>query len=84
MKTASVRDLRNRFARLSAWIEEGEAVEITKDGKVFARLVPAIQRRRRPVKPDILARLKTTWGSRVFTEQEVAAMRASELGDEAA
>ena len=41
MKTATVRDLRNRFPRVAAWIEQGEPVEITKGGKVFARLVPA-------------------------------------------
>ena len=33
MKTATVRDLRNRFARVAAWIAEGEPVEITKAGK---------------------------------------------------
>jgi hypothetical protein len=27
MKTATVRDLRNCFARVSAWIENGEPVE---------------------------------------------------------
>ena len=43
MKTASVRDLRNDFARLSAWIENGEPVEITKGGKPFARLVPVTE-----------------------------------------
>ena len=82
MKTATVRDLRNQFARLSAWITEGETIEITKGGKVFARLVPA-SRKQRLVKPDIMARLKANWGNRVFTEQEVAAMRAAELGEEA-
>lgn len=43
MKAATIRDLRNRFARLSAWIDNGEPVEITKRGKVFARLVPVAQ-----------------------------------------
>ena len=80
MKTATVRDLRNSFARLSAWIEDGEAVEITKGGKVFAHLVPptAADSRKR-VKPDILKRLRKTWGDRVFSAQEVADMRAAEF-----
>jgi prevent-host-death family protein len=84
MKTATVRDLRNCFARLSAWIENGEPVEITKDGKPFARLVPAAAAAtsRKLVKPDILKRLKKTWGRRVFSAQEVAAMRAAELDGE--
>lgn len=84
MKTATVRDLRNQFARISAWIGEGETIEITKGGKVFARLVPATPRKQRVGKPDIMARLRANWGNRVFTPEEVAAMRASELGEEAA
>jgi prevent-host-death family protein len=84
MKTARVRDLRNQFARVAAWIDEGQAVEITKAGKPFARLVPATAKNhRKPVKPDIMARLKATWGDRVFSAKEVARMRAAELeGDE--
>jgi len=40
MKTATVRDLRNSFGRLSKWLERGETVQITKKGKPFARVVP--------------------------------------------
>ena len=40
MKTATIRDLRNNFARLSKWIEQGETVEILKRGKPVADLVP--------------------------------------------
>ena len=80
MKTATVRDLRNRFPHVAAWITEGEPVEITKAGKPFARLVPAApEKPRKLVKPDIMARLKKTWGNRVFSAEEVAAMRVAEL-----
>ena len=83
MKTATVRDLRNRFARVAAWISEGEPVEITRAGKLFARLVPATpENRRKLVKPDIMAQLKETWGDRVFSAKEVAEMRAAELEGE--
>ena len=81
MKTATIRDLRNRFTRVAAWIAEGEPVEITKAGKLFARLVPP-DKTANPVKPDIMARLKATWGDRVFSNREVAAMRAAELEGE--
>jgi len=40
MKTASVRDLRNAFGRVSKWLEAGETVQIVKRGKPFARVVP--------------------------------------------
>ena len=83
MKTATVRDLRNRFSRVAAWIAEGEPVEITKAGKLFARLMPpAPVKTPNLVKPDIMARLKKTWGNRVFSAGEVAAMRAAELEGE--
>ncbi len=83
MKTASVRELRNDFARLSAWLENGEPVEITKSGKVFAHLIPATGAGpRKLVKPDILKRLKKTWDGRVFSAREVADMRAAELEGE--
>ena len=83
MKTAAVTDLRNRFPRVAAWIAEGEPVEITKAGKLFARLVPpAPVKTAKLIKPDIMARLKKTWGDRVFSAKEVAAMRAAELEGE--
>lgn len=83
MKTANVRDLRNRFPRVAAWIEQGEPVEITRNGKPFARLVPATPEKPRRFKmPDIMARLDRTWGRRMFTSQQVADMRAAELEGE--
>ena len=83
MKTATVRDLRNRFTRVAAWIAEGEPVEITKAGKLFARLVPpAPAKTPKLVKPDIMARLKETWGDRIFSTKEVIAMRDAEFEGE--
>lgn len=42
MKTATVRQLRNDFGRLSKWLERGETIEIVKRGKPVADLVPRI------------------------------------------
>lgn len=42
MKTATVRDLRNHFADVAKWIEGGEEIIITRNGKNFATLTPAI------------------------------------------
>ncbi len=59
MKTATVRDLRNQFGQLSRWIEEGESVEITKNGQPFATLTPTRPVKAKKVKsPDFIARLK--------------------------
>jgi antitoxin (DNA-binding transcriptional repressor) of toxin-antitoxin stability system len=80
MKTATVRDLRNRFPRIAAWIKEGQPVEITRSGKVFARLVPAPpQTPRRFRMPDIMARLDKTFGPTCYdwavVEEGLAASR---------
>ena len=40
MKTATVRELRNDFGRISKWLEKGETIEILKRGKPVAELVP--------------------------------------------
>ena len=55
-RRASVRDLRNRFADVAKWIEDGEEVTITRNGAAFATLAPA--RPERPGKPDWAARFK--------------------------
>jgi prevent-host-death family protein len=41
MKTATVRDLRNHYSRLLAWIAAGEEITLTRRGKPVARLSPA-------------------------------------------
>jgi antitoxin (DNA-binding transcriptional repressor) of toxin-antitoxin stability system len=83
MKTANVADLRNNFAVIAAWIDDGETVAITKRGKSFAKLVPATEGEDRPIpKIDFAGRLRRIWGDRVFSDEEVAAMRAAEIEGE--
>lgn len=84
MKTATLRDLRNDFSSLEAWLAEGETIRIEKRGKPVAFLSPTL-----PVapgqaipKPDVRARLKKIWGDRCFTAEEVKAMREYELEGE--
>ena len=61
MRRATVRDLRNRFARILTWIEEGERVKVSSRGRVVATLVPERRKARRVSWPDFLARLRTDW-----------------------
>jgi prevent-host-death family protein len=42
MKTATVRTLRNDYAKLLRRVETGEEIAISRRGKVVARLVPAM------------------------------------------
>lgn len=55
-RTATVRDLRNHFAAVAKWIEDGEKVTITRSGTAFATLSPA--RQEKPRKVDWAARFK--------------------------
>jgi antitoxin (DNA-binding transcriptional repressor) of toxin-antitoxin stability system len=71
MKVASVRDLRNEFVKIARWLEEGEAVEIRKRGKVIGRIAPA---RRSPAAatswPDFAARTRKTFGALVTPDSQ--------------
>jgi antitoxin (DNA-binding transcriptional repressor) of toxin-antitoxin stability system len=81
MKRASVADLRNHFRRISAWIEDGETVEIVKRGKAFARLTP-IAEPAKTAKIDFRAQRRRIWGSRVFSSAEVKVMDDTEIEGE--
>ncbi|MGH7438144.1 MAG: type II toxin-antitoxin system Phd/YefM family antitoxin [Polyangiaceae bacterium] len=71
MKVASVRDLRNEFAKIARWLEEGEAVEIRRRGKAIGRIAPA---RRSPAAglswPDFEARARKTFGGHVTPDSQ--------------
>lgn len=81
MKTASVRDLRNNFSKIEAWIADGEEVRIEKRGQPVAYL-HAKPREQAFVMPDFEARRQKIWGDRVFSAEEVKAMREFELEGE--
>ncbi len=65
MKTASIRDLRYRFAEVEHLLREGEEIQITKRRRVIARLIPA-HTAVPSARPDFLARLKDLYGSKVL------------------
>lgn len=81
-RRATVADLRNNFRRVSAWLENGESVEIIKRGRHFARLIPAAAPSGKPVKIDFAGQLRSVWGGKVFSDAEVQAMRDAELGSQ--
>ncbi|MBI2515873.1 MAG: prevent-host-death protein [Opitutae bacterium] len=79
-KTATVADLRNNFRRVSAWLENGESVEILKRGRRFARLVPTAASPGKAIKVDFAAQLRAVWGRKVFSAAETRTLRDAELG----
>ena len=79
MKTATVRQLRHDFGSVLNWVEEGQAVSISKRGKIIALLSPPprARRSRRPQRPDFAARLKRIYGDKVFSTNIVVEDRQS-------
>jgi hypothetical protein len=68
---------------LEAWLLEGEDIRIEKRGQPIGILTAwRPDATGRPVKPDFASRRRAIWGDRVFTDAEVAAMRADELEGE--
>ena len=55
MKTASVQQVPQKWTRILEWVAAGEEVELTREEKVVAKLIPA-------TRPDFLARAKEVWG----------------------
>ncbi|RYD31098.1 MAG: prevent-host-death protein [Verrucomicrobiaceae bacterium] len=79
MKTATVRELRNEFSKLEAWLGEGEEIRIEKRGETIAVLRPFVAESGTGFEmPDFKARRKAIWGDRVFSQAEVEEMRARE------
>ena len=83
MKTVSVRDTRNSSSMVEAWLAEGGEIRMERRGRPMGFLT-AWRGKARKARgtPNFAARRKATWGSRVFTEDEVAAMRAAESAGE--
>ena len=59
-------------------------MQIIKRGRAFAQLtgLAEVTTSLKAPKPDVMARLQEVWGDRVFSMEEVEAMRAAELEGE--
>jgi antitoxin (DNA-binding transcriptional repressor) of toxin-antitoxin stability system len=69
MKTASVRDIRQNFPKVLAWISDGEQVAITLRRKVVARLVPEqVPVRIKAKAPDFSAISRQIFGEKIFKD----------------
>jgi prevent-host-death family protein len=81
MKTASVRDLRQDFARVLAWVQAGEEVAITRRRQAVARLIPLPHHKRiKGPMPDLAARLTKVFGQRVITDKAMKAITDHDRG----
>ena len=64
MKQATVRDLRYDFKKIERLLRQGEELEITKHGRVIARLLPSNNGSPLPM-PDFLGRLRAIYGDQL-------------------
>ncbi len=79
MKTASVRDIRQNFPRVMAWIADGEQVAVTMRRKIVARLVP--ERAESTARPDFRARFGGAAPARGRLAQSAVTLLAKERGE---
>lgn len=82
MKTATVRELRNRYTTVLKWIEAGEEVAISRRGVIIARLVP--EKHQQTDKVDwaqSAAFRRDRSGERVLTAEETAALLSENKGN---
>jgi antitoxin (DNA-binding transcriptional repressor) of toxin-antitoxin stability system len=58
MKTANAHQVPEQWPEILRWLATGEEVQVTREGQVIARVVPA-----KPVDtPDFVTRAKAVWG----------------------
>ena len=81
MKTTTVRELRNNYSKVLQWVSKGEEVEITRRGKVVAKVVPPIPATARKVDwAQSAALTRPSWRNRL-TAKESAAILADSQGN---
>jgi prevent-host-death family protein len=78
MKTATVRELRNRYTQLLKWLEAGEEITITRRGVPIARLVPE----RPPTKQKVDWTKSAAFGMDRRGMRKLSAQEVSELLNE--
>jgi len=82
-RTATVRDLRNNYTTLLAWLEAGENILITRRGKLLARLTPE---KKEPLQKKIdwtksAALTRDHSGEQILNAQEIATLLHESQGD---
>lgn len=64
---------------IESLLAAGEVVFLSKAGKRVGVILPTVGKANAVPLPDFRARLRETWGTRVFSDAEVKEMREAEL-----
>ena len=78
MKTTTVRELRNNYSRVLRWVSKGEEVEVTRRGKVVAKVVPPAAATTKKVDWTRSAALsRTPWPNPLSADESAATLADS-------
>lgn len=81
MKTTTVRELRNNYAKVLKWVSKGEEVEVTRRGKAVAKVVPVALVNPTRVDWAQSAALRGLPWATALTEAETKAILSDSQGD---
>jgi prevent-host-death family protein len=80
MKSTTVRELRNNYSKVLKWVAKGEEVEVTRRGKVVAKVVPPFPATASEVNWTESAALNRKPWATTLTSDESAAILAESQG----
>ena len=80
MKSTTVRELRNNYSQVLKWVAKGEEVEVTRRGKVVAKVIPPVVVHSAEVDWSTSAALMRKPWSAALTEDQSAAILAESQG----
>jgi prevent-host-death family protein len=80
MKTTTVRELRNNYAKVLKWVSKGEEVEVTRRGKAVAKVVPVAPDKPTRVDWAQSAALSSIPWAATLTEKEAKAILSDSQG----
>ena len=81
MKTTTVRELRNNYSKVLQWVSKGEEVEVTRRGKVVAKVIPPTSAKAGKVDWAQSAALTRRAWSNPLTAKESAAILTDSQGN---
>jgi len=79
MKSTTVRELRNNYSKVLKWVAKGEEVEVTRWGKIVAKVVPVTSPH--PIEVDwnkSAAFNRKAWSKVLSTGQSAAVLAESQ------
>lgn len=78
MKSTTVRELRNNYSKVLGWVADGEEVQVTRRGKVVAKVVPPIGPRTVVDWSQSAALTQPRWANKLSSKKSAEILAASQ------